>query len=89
MLSINLKGVPKHVTYLPAQEASAQEGARLPQENEDRQRPQGSRTPQSKGQSEAQLLIPAHEQVLIGNIFRGGAIRPLGVSAKSVKEHDP
>ena len=44
---------------------------------------------QSKGQSEAQLLIPAHEQVLIGNIFQGGAIRPLGVSAKSVKEHDP
>ena len=34
--------------------------ARLPQENEDRQRPQGPRPPQSQGQSQAQLLIREH-----------------------------
>ena len=52
-----------HASYLPAQEDPAQEGARLPQENEDRERPQGSRSPQSKGQSKAQLLITLVKQV--------------------------
>ena len=36
MLSINLKGVHFNASYLPAQEAPAQERAWLPQENEDR-----------------------------------------------------
>ena len=44
------------VPYLSAQEAPAQERARLPQENGDCQRPQGPVPPQSKGQKKAELL---------------------------------
>lgn len=57
MLSIILKGVHEYAAYLPAQEAPAQERARLPQKNGHRKRPQGSRPPQSKGQSKAERLI--------------------------------
>ena len=54
----------KHdVPYLPAQEASAQERAWLPQENGDRQRPQGSGPPQSEGQKKAELLIQPDQTV--------------------------
>ena len=48
------------VPYLSAQEASAQERARLPQENGDRERPQGSVPPQSEGQKKAELLSAGH-----------------------------
>ena len=78
MLSINLKGVQINASYLPAQEDPAQKRARLPQENEDRKRPQGSLPPQSKGQSQAQLLRHTREQVK-REYFQGGVIRPLGV----------
>ena len=57
MLSIILKGVQEYAAYLSAQEASAQERARLPQKNGHRKRPQGPRPPQSKGQSKAERLI--------------------------------
>ena len=63
MLSITPERSAYHASYLSAEEAPAQEGARLPQENEDRERPQGSRSPQSKGQSKAQLLITLVKQV--------------------------
>ena len=59
MLSITPERSASHASYLSAEEAPAQEGARLPQENEDRERPQGSRSPQSK----AQLLITLVKQV--------------------------
>ena len=39
---IDRKGEQRHVPYLPAQEASSQDGARFPQENGYCQRPQGS-----------------------------------------------
>ena len=38
-----------HVPYLSAQEASALQGARLPQENENRQRPEGAFPPSCQG----------------------------------------
>ena len=59
----DLKGVQRNASYLSAQEAPAQERARLPQENGDRQRPQGPRPQKSEGQSKAQLLIPLEQQV--------------------------
>jgi hypothetical protein len=46
---------------LSAQEASAQDGARLPQENVHFQRAQGARAPQSQGQKAAFRLIRASE----------------------------
>lgn len=42
---------------ISAQKASAQDGARFPQENVNLKRPQGSCPPQSKGQKAAFLLI--------------------------------
>lgn len=46
-----------YFSYLSAQEASCPEGARFPRKNVHKERPQGSCPPQSKGQSEALLLI--------------------------------
>ena len=48
------------VPHLSAQEAPAQKRARLPQENGDRERPQGSVPPQSEGQKKAELLSVGH-----------------------------
>ena len=48
------------VPYLSAQEAPAQERAWLPQENGDRERPQGAVPPQSEGQKKAELLSAGH-----------------------------
>ena len=45
-------------TYQPKKRQRKKEhGAWLPQENGDRQRPQGSGPPQSEGQKKAELLI--------------------------------
>ena len=54
------------------------------QENEDRKRPQGSLPPQSKGQSQAQLLRHTREQVK-REYFQGGVIRPLGVCTDLIR----
>ena len=51
-----------HEENLSAQEASAQDGARLPQENVHFQRTQGSRSPQSQRQKAAFRLIGASDR---------------------------
>ena len=56
--AIKIQEVYANVPYLSAQEASALQGARLPQENENRQRPEGAFPPSCQGPRSPDPLRP-------------------------------
>jgi hypothetical protein len=73
------KAGAQHVSYLSAKKASAQKRARIPKENGNTKRPQGSCPAQGKGQSAALLLSAMGVNLLNQtSIFQGGIFRPLG-----------